>query len=365
MARMLAEGDVAGRWTDRSPMALALTLAAVNAGWTRTETVTALVDPGNVGGGHVQARRLSGRHGAGLRARPAHDQDRLVGVLWERAVVRFLTAPAAGETPEVVAELAAVRQAAHDRPYLWGGQGGPSELLVLEALLDVAVEAVTATPTASTRQLAERTPVVHQTVSRALARLERAGWVELVEAPVGTLAGRFRVRIPAGLPAAAGVEAVADRVGELPAPRWSSTGAHDVWVWHGLGRVAGRVYDQLTGAAPLGLRTLAARTGLHPATVSRHLRRLAAHGLARTGIHGWTRGGATLDRVAEVLEVAGTLDRRAARHAVEREAFGVFHADFTARAGYAVQRGLYRPDAPHLPYGTTPPPGRHAPPQAA
>ena len=58
---------------------------------------------------------------------------------------------------------------------------------------------------------------------------------------------------------------------------------------------------------------------------------------------------ATLDGAAAALGSTGTTARRAARHAAEREAFTTYWTDFSNRRGWAVQRGLYRPDQPALP----------------
>lgn len=130
----------------------------------------------------------------------------------------------------------------------------------------------------------------------------------------------------------------------------------------GLGRVAARLFDALDDGAAGGLsvRQLAALTGLHPRTVGRHLVGLQAAGLATAGGGGrsWARSltagdpdqlHAALNDAAMLLGCAGVTGRRRDRHTVQRVAYASYWTDFTARAGWAVQRGLYRPDQPRLP----------------
>lgn len=108
------------------------------------------------------------------------------------------------------------------------------------------------------------------------------------------------------------------------------------------------------------MRQLAALTGLHSRTVIRHLVALQAADLATSGGGGrtWSRSLAAgdpmqlptvLDAAAAVLGSTGTTERRAAQHAAQREAFTAYWVDFSARRGWAVQRGLYRLDQPTLP----------------
>jgi len=50
-----------------------------------------------------------------------------------------------------------------------------------------------------------------------------------------------------------------------------------------------------------------------------------------------------------LLGCAGSTGRRRERHTAQRQAFVTFWTDFAARRGWAVQRGLYRPEQPQLP----------------
>lgn len=135
----------------------------------------------------------------------------------------------------------------------------------------------------------------------------------------------------------------------------------------GLGRAAARVFDALDDGAHGGLtvRQLCALTGLHPRTIIRHLVGLQAADLATAGGPATDSAGRTWARslsagnpaqlhdalaaAAVVLGSAGSTARRAARHTAEREAYTAYWTDFTNRRGWAVQRGLYRPEQPTLP----------------
>jgi hypothetical protein len=67
-----------------------------------------------------------------------------------------------------------------------------------------------------------------------------------------------------------------------------------------------------------------------------------------------------LDEVAAALGCAGVTAARRARHAAQRDAYTAWWTDFTARSGWAVKRGLYRPEQPALPLPLPPGPGRLA-----
>jgi len=105
---------------------------------------------------------------------------------------------------------------------------------------------------------------------------------------------------------------------------------------------------------------LTALTGLHRRTVLRHLVGLQAAGLVAAGDGGrrWARSltagdpeqlPGALDGAAVLLGCTGSTGRRRERHAAQREALTRYWTDFAARRGWAVQRGLYRPEQPQLP----------------
>lgn len=355
MARLLAHGDVEGMFGHgRSAVAMSVSLAAVGAGWSREELRHALAAVSHAAGtpGDWMVRDPRGRR------RSAADQDHRVERMWRNAVLRWCTRPPASDVQQTMVEIAAMREAADARPFLWGGQAGGSNRAVLEALWEIAARAGRLDPTASIRQIAEQTTVTDSTVDRAVRRLIAAGWLR-VDEPAGVdlvgeedehgrrdgqlRARRLHLLLPGALPDPVNPDELADpRSGELPATRWRGRAVHDVFTWRGLGTVAGRIYDVLEAT---GVRSglLAARVGFTGPTVRKHLRRLAAAGLAHRGRDGWTRGSAGLDTVAARLGVDGTLAHRAERHAVQREQALAYFVERANRRGWRVERGKYRP----------------------
>ncbi|MEX5635743.1 winged helix-turn-helix domain-containing protein [Parafrankia sp. FMc2] len=373
MAGLLTRGDTEGHFTHgRSAVAMSVTLAAVGSGWSRDELRQALAEISHVTGtpGDWMVRDPRGRR------RSVGDQDHRVAYMWRNAVVRWCNRPPAADLPQTMVEIAAMREAADARPFLWGGQGGASDRAVLEALWEICARAGRLDPTASIRQIAERTTVTPSTVDRAIGRLIKTGWLR-VDEPAGVdligeedehgrRQGRLRARrlhllLPTALPAAVDPGTLADPdSGELPVTRWSSQAVHDVFTWRGMGRVAGRLYDTLDGTpVPSGL--LAARVGYTAPTVRKHLRRLAAAGLAWRSARGWTRGVAALDAVATRLGVDGTLAGRAQRYAEQRAGALAWFVEHANRRGWRVERGQYRPQGtpparvPRLPLPVQPP----------
>ncbi|WP_230203245.1 ArsR family transcriptional regulator [Parafrankia discariae] len=359
MARLLAQGDTEGNYGHgRSGASMSVTLAAVGAGWSREELRHALAAVSHVAGtpGDWMVRDPRGRR------RSVADQDHRVEYMWRNAVVRWCARPPASDAPQTMVEIAAMREAADARPFLWGGQAGASNRAVLEALWEIAARAGRLDPTASIRQIAEQTTVTDSTVDRAIHRLITAGWLR-VDEPAGVdlvgeedehgrrdgqlRARRLHLLLPRTLPDPVDPDKLADpRSGELPATRWGGRAVHDTFTWRGLGAVAGRIYDVLeTTGVRSGL--LAARVGFTGPTVRKHLRRLAASGLACQGKDGWTRGNAGLDAVAARLGVDGALTRRAERHTVQREQALAYFVERANRRGWRVERGKYRPAGRH------------------
>ena len=360
MIALLAAGADVGK---RSNAAAALALAALQAGWTQQEHAAAMLDPANGGGDHVR-RRYRSRSGL-LQDRSPAARRRLLEQLWASAEQRAHDRPGVGDRASMHAELAEIANAAELRPHLWAGQGGPAELEVLRALLAVAGDALTVTPSASTRQLAERCNVTQGAVSRALRRLADSGLFLRLEQPAqGVLAARWRLLRPAldvGEPVDPDVLPRRPHLvlGEslVPAPldkTLTESAVHDAFTTGkhgGVGRYAARVDELLGQHNGLTVTELTQLTGFHRRTVQRHVQVLQALGRAswQGATRTWARSTTSLDTIAEQLGVTGRLANRAERHRAQRIAYQTFIADFRARAGYSVERGLYDPTHPRLP----------------
>lgn len=359
---LLREGDTDGRYTSRSEAVMATALAAASAGWCEAGWREVLQ-----GSALSEWAQLQRRKSGGLRARNPADVDRHLATTWRKATDRAHQRPPVADAPSVRAELAALLAAADHDPTTWGGAAGVTDRAVLAALVDVAAAACTPTPSASTRQLSEAANISPGTAAVSLRRLVDRGWLRLEHAASGTLAATWRLVRPETVQDPP--RPVEDVLEALPprslSPAGGSARAHDAFthtVHRGLGRVAARLFDALDDGAHGGLsvRQLAALTGLHPRTVVRHLVSLQAAGLAASGGGGrtWARSltaGDTdqlpraLDDAAALLGSTGATARRAARHAAHRQAYVTWWTDFAARRGWAVQRGLYRPEQPALP----------------
>jgi len=362
IAALLRDGDVDGRYASRSEAVLATALAAAGAGWTEAAW-RAVLEPSALGEwAQVQRRRTGTR-----RHRNPPDVQHRLATTWAKAALRAAVRPPVADAASVRAELAAVLGAAEHNPGVWRGAAGVTDRAVLAALVELGATACTVTPSASTRQLSEAVNISPATAATSLQRLRICGWLRLEHRAAGTHAATWRLVRPEQVPnPPAAVNEVLEALPPRPlTPRGGSARAHDVFshtVHGGLGRVAARLFDVLDDGAYGGLnaRELAALTGLHPRTVLRHLVGLQAAGLVAAGDGGrsWARSltagdpeqllGA-LDGAAVLLGCAGSTGRRRERHAAQREAFTRYWTDFAARRGWAVQRGLYRPEQPQLP----------------
>ena len=362
IAVLLRDGDTAGRYVSRSEAVLATVLAAAGAGWSEALRREVLQTSAFGDWAGVQHRKTGGR-----RPRNPADADRRLTTTWAKAVRRCVQRPPVADAPSVRAELAEVLAAADRNPLLWRGAAGVTDQAVLAALVEIAVLACTVTPSASTRQLSEAANISPATAAVALARLRGRGWLRLEQAAGGTHAPRWRLVRPAALPEPA--RAVERLLETVPArsvtPVGGSARGHDAFshtIHGGLGRVAARLFDALDDGVRGGLsvRQLGALTGLHPRTIGRHLIALRSAGLVSAGGGGrsWARSlsagdprqlaGALTD-AAVLLGCAGVTEHRRRRHAAQRQAFVTYWTDFAARRGWAVQRGLYRPEQPALP----------------
>ncbi len=362
MTALLRDGDTHGRYTSRSEAVLATALAAANAGWTERAWREVLH-----GSALSDWAQLQHRKGGGRRARNPPDVEHRLTASWTKATRRAAERPAVADAPSVRAELAALLAAADHNPGTWRGAAGVTDRAVLAAVVDIAAAAATLTPSASTRQLSEAANISPATAAVALHRLRRHGWLRLEQPAAGTHAGTWRLLRPDTVqqPPPA-VEHALEALPPRPViPTGGSARAHDTFthtIHGGLGRVAARIFDALDDGAYGGLTTgqLAALTGLHPRTITRHLTGLQATGLATVGDRGrtWARSltagnpdqlPTALAGAAELLGCAGSTTRRRDRHSRQRQAFTAYWTDFTGRRGWAVQRGLYRPQQPQLP----------------
>jgi hypothetical protein len=150
-AALLKQGDVGRRYgADHSRMHMAIARAAVLASWSHEELLAALLDPSNVGG-------------HGVRSRDATDARKYV-------LRTYKTALRWANESLVCERAAALRAAAVHAP--WKGVAATTNRKVVDAMLQLAIQADAFEFQASTRQIAELAGASREAVGRAIQRLE-------------------------------------------------------------------------------------------------------------------------------------------------------------------------------------------------
>ena len=283
-------------------------------------------------GGTRQARPRTG-HGSP----PA-----TVARMWQTAVASVASTPRAGYDPTFEARadamagvVAAIQSRADALPGRWAGARGLVARLVLDALCQLALDAVLTEVEASNRTLALMTGVDRESVRHALALLGERGWVALTQEAVGVNAHHYTITPDAGAIHRSD-SFLLSQAGAPPALRgpWQAKLRQrlarqraDVFSSRGLGRVAGVVYGRLGEAS--SVVELSLTTGLAPAEVSGILERLAGHGLVRSNGDEWayTEDEAALATAAALVGTDGTTARRAALYALERALWGWWRSE--------------------------------------
>lgn len=349
IVRLLHHGDVDGVYADRSALAAAICLAFVNAGRPYEEFQRATLDPACRGLDHLRRALVAdGRYRFRSRAAITAAARRM----WRGRVVYASTHPARGGSSTVAPIVGAILAAVDAQARRWGGQAGPTDRAVLHALLDRALRADRMRVHAGARDLALDAGVSRSAAARAMYRLARDGWLTRVEQAAGTRAAEYRLHTPAGAgewhaPSAPFTMAVGGTLAPAPPTTWLrrtvTTQAHDAFTSDGLGRYAGAVLLALLNA-PGTARHLARRTGLSMPTVRKHLHRLRTTGLAEPTGSLWRANDlGRLGGAATQFGGAGAVARRSDGYELERQVYAWYRADFVARRGWTVERGLYRP----------------------
>ncbi|WP_420116567.1 TOTE conflict system archaeo-eukaryotic primase domain-containing protein [Micromonospora sp.] len=294
---------------------------------------------------HVRTGRAGGRR----QPRPPGQQVQVLRAQWNRQVEHVASQPrragaAAGDPTFEARELAAitavmtVQRRADSAPGRWARPGGPTDRRVLDALCDQILAAVATDIEADCRRLAILTGIAKSTATVALGRLVADGWITRTGESEGRAAARWAIptvverpqaELSTGDPCLPRSQAVTRR----PAPpsrasvraalgRRLTDQAHDVWTPAGLGHHHARTHTALTSTAQT-ISDVMAITGYSRSRTMRHLDDLAGHRLASVDRAGrWRRPGRDhRRRAARDFGIDGTLAARAARYAIEREAW--------------------------------------------
>lgn len=252
---------------------------------------------------------------------------------WSNAETWTLDHPTVRSRTEAHQRLGEIRDAVNC--HTWTGRTALRDRAVMLALLRIGDSMGSLTPRVSIRTICADTSYGSvQTVHRAISALRDAGWITtdradatpqtpttynlLTPARAVTQVNRSMVYLP--------VEACSP-VSQPPDP---PTDLAVVLSPH-----AAAVWDALPSGPGVDVPTVAGRAGVHRRTVYRWLPRLEKLGLAaRDGHGGWVRGPESPDVVAKDLGVEAKVQRRADRHALEREGF---HGWYAARAEAVAQ----------------------------
>jgi hypothetical protein len=320
MAILLALGDRDGRYPSRSHMIQALATAAVNAGWSESEFSEALLGPSNEAGAKVRAMNL-------------WDQKRYISRSWEVAKRFVMAHPAVRDRAAAQDAIRGIGEMIQSTK--WPGRGGATELTILKAHIEIALETSKLTYHADVRTLADKAGVVASTASRVNWRLVDAGWLKAPQTPqkkgeahIWTLAAPNGVlrNTPISSPEVAGGlhgntqdSRGGVRTSDAESPRPDANRNHDVFRWGGgLGKSTQRVFDGLDPKDPAQVDDLAESLRMSKPIVRRYLRRLEGHDLAEDTDTGWLRGPRSLDEVAAELGMAGRGSQQRLRHGDDR-----------------------------------------------
>jgi len=288
--------------------------------------------------------------GVPRRVRTAGESRAVLARQWDRAV-RWVAAhprasnfedstfePRAAALAAVVEQVQTRADAAAGR---WAGPGGPADRRVLDALCVLSLHAMSPAVEADIRRLGLICGIGRETARTALLRLSRDGWVTRHALADGPRAASWilneALSTVIDLPSRSQADPRPPGAGTAERNRWLTllrtrlaAAAHDVFTpAGGLGHATGQLYATLTSEAA-STSQIAHQLGTSPEDTGIRLGALRAARLARRTSKGWSVVRADRrDAAAARLGVAGRLDDRARRYALEREAFAWWNDELT------------------------------------
>jgi hypothetical protein len=385
-AGLIVNGDTLNRFGgNRSAVAVAITASIIQIGWSFPEFLAVALDPSSVGLAHLRMQ-----HSGGGRLLPRRDPEGAARRMWLSTIQWVLDHPATPLAPrDIPLQLPAVATAVDAAG--WGGQAGPGERAVMDALLVLALAVGSVTVGCSVRRLAILVGLSKTTAAAVLIRLQTKCWLVALPGRKEREAATFELSVPMPPGAVTGpggpmqhgasteVEAVAaalvvGRTLDLAPPGNSRTASefvldlrpgaslrpalphvlglasrrHDAMSQGSdsrLGRTAGYLADLLKDAAS-DQATLTTRSGLRLRTVRRHLRHLRAAGVVICAQRMWSlvrESDAALDRAAHERGATGVVARRDAEYRTESATYAWLLADHASARGFTSARGLRRP----------------------
>ena len=296
-------------YRSRSEMLMALTVARVNARFSKESIWRLLIDPKNRGGEKLQEmRQRSGERAA----------RRYFGHGYDRALDFVRSSPAFRDRSEAMAALANIERAASR--HHWRGRARKTDRVVLIAHLNLASRLGSLSYGFSAREIADAAGVSAATAWRSSARLVKDGWINRPrrdqrhdgEAAKWKLIGRPSV-LTETIPTHRGCEeGCFTKDTDLAADAFRSLG--------GLGKAKQVIWESLS--QPQTAKELKGRFQYRQSkSVYIHLKVLRRWGLVDCNAGIWRQLRPDLDGVADLLGVRGAGQRQREQHAREREDF--------------------------------------------
>lgn len=349
---------------DADPSAVQWTvlLGAASARWRLTDLI-ALVETAP-GLEHSRSRPCG--HGR-RRRRPdvgPRSSELILRADWTRAIARVATAPRrTGEDPtfearaaEVTTFVEALQTCADASAARWSHGRGPSQRRVLDVLCTLALEALTTELEADVRRIALLAGIGRETARTALLSLAEDGWISRTREAAGVNGARWTLNVTKNQPAGAKSQRTDPERSQAGTPRphavthagskaralllktlqhRATAQAHDTFTRAALGIHTGNLYARLRESSPHAAADPSDRAAL---------KKLHAYGLVTSDRHGWRAE--SLERrehAAATLGVAGLLEMRASRYAVERHVWAWWSSEHER----LTTPGRNRAGAPH------------------
>lgn len=209
------------------------------------------------------------------------------------------------------------------------GRTGTYDTCVLDALLQIALQAGTLTISASARDIAERAGMSKDAANKATRRLQERGWIVLDTEWTGRFANVYRIQ-PKPEFGLQNLYTSSKALNVRECIDFATTEtlfAADAFRWQGLGKTAALVCAQLQNV-PMTLDELAGKIGRDKSTISRALEKLRAANVIEPAadLRGWAicwRIVPALDlkQVARDLATEGAAQRQKHDHIAERNKY--------------------------------------------
>ena len=267
-------------YTSRFATRRAIVTHAVNRGWSAEDCRRELLNPAYPG----SELWASGEDGRELSRA---ESEKRVRADYKACAAYVAERPTYRHAAEARQEMSVLITRIQARP--WTGRTGRTDRDVLAGLLtemlDVGSDRINYAARDAMLNGGVKSP---GTANNALWRLAKDGWLERTPVKGWGMADQYKSLV--------GVRLERDRLDGTgdrePGDAKPTTVSHEAW--HHLGKASKAIYEALT-SEPQGVREIARRAGVSPATSSSNLPRLAAEDMAAKADGGWVIGTATPD----------------------------------------------------------------------